>query len=603
MPATLAHELQLGPPRRRPPRAAPSRARGGRPRCRRRTRRRPRISTATRERRAGAEQALGRASCRSHGLGHGSRTKNASAVVLGRRQRRARVALAVDARGPAGGAGAGGDDQAGRGLALARARRRRARSAPTGGVRVPDEHLVEREQLLAVVERAPRPSCGAAARARPAATSAQQVGGSASGAWATSTPASARVRVEADHRLARRGTWRRWRPARPGPSTTTTSSGSNRKRSSSARCTAARRQSAGSPPSTARARRLAAQVALLDVLERAAALRRGRSAPARACRDARAARGTRSGARPGRARGIIAHAAQPLQQRGEQVGRDVRCSIEPGRPAPCSASASSTSARHRGLDLRALALGRAAARASTIVDVARPRASAATSRRRSSAACLGLRLRPRARRAPPRGARARSGSQLVLGDRPLLLDGERAAGERRLVGVCWIASRVGWLQRLLDLGASARPPPRARRRPRCPSSPSAGSPRQPGGDAVADRRDAAGEDRAHVELDELVDHELLGELGEQRRDLLERRLRPRPVREVDREVDAPRERRGSATRKVIAPWTVSSWKSARRTWNRNGSSRSSIGTSATAVWIGRNQNASPAPSRRSSPRR
>jgi len=55
---------------------------------------------------------------------------------------------------------------------------------------------------------------------------------------------------------------------------------------------------------------------------------------------------------------------------------------------------------------------------------------------------------------------------------------------------------------------------------------SAGSAAKPGGDVGADRRDAVGEDLAHVTLDQLVDHELLRELHHQPRELLERRLRP-----------------------------------------------------------------------------
>ena len=62
---------------------------------------------------------------------------------------------------------------------------------------------------------------------------------------------------------------------------------------------------------------------------------------------------------------------------------------------------------------------------------------------------------------------------------------------------------------------------------------------------VADRRDTAVQDRAHGRRwTQLVDDELLGELGEQAGDLLERRLRPAAVAKVDREVDAPGERRG-----------------------------------------------------------
>ena len=56
-----------------------------------------------------------------------------------------------------------------------------------------------------------------------------------------------------------------------------------------------------------------------------------------------------------------------------------------------------------------------------------------------------------------------------------------------------------------------------------------------------DRRDAVGEDLPHVALDELVDHELLGELHDEPGELLERRLRPAPGVQVDREVDPARD--------------------------------------------------------------
>jgi hypothetical protein len=50
------------------------------------------------------------------------------------------------------------------------------------------------------------------------------------------------------------------------------------------------------------------------------------------------------------------------------------------------------------------------------------------------------------------------------------------------------------------------------------------------------------EDRADVEPHELVDDELLGELGEQAGDLLERRLGPAARLEIEREVHAPGQR-------------------------------------------------------------
>ena len=104
---------------------------------------------------------------------------------------------------------------------------------------------------------------------------------------------------------------------------------------------------------------------------------------------------------------------------------------------------------------------------------------------------------------------------------------------------CWIASRVGWRSAFSrrEVGDADGDELDAQLRQR-------GLAEQPARDPVADRRDAAVQDRAHVELDELVDDELLGELGEQAGDLLERRLRPAARLEVEREVHAPGERGG-----------------------------------------------------------
>ncbi len=131
--------------------------------------------------------------------------------------------------------------------------------------------------------------------------------------------------------------------------------------------------------------------------------------------------------------------------------------------------------------------------------------------------------------------------ELVLGDRALLLDGHRAALEGRLVGALLdrLAGRLA--QRLLDLGAR-RDVGHADRDERDPELLEGGLGAQAALDPLADRRHARVQDRAHVELAELVDDELLGELAQQAGDLLERGLRPAARREVEREVHAPGER-------------------------------------------------------------
>ncbi len=102
---------------------------------------------------------------------------------------------------------------------------------------------------------------------------------------------------------------------------------------------------------------------------------------------------------------------------------------------------------------------------------------------------------------------------------------------------CWIASRVGWRSAFSSSAVGARSATRTATSS-MPSSCSAGSCARPC--AIRSRIGATPpcEDRAHVELDQLVDDELLGQLGEQPGDLLERGLRPAAGPEVEREVDA-----------------------------------------------------------------
>ena len=130
--------------------------------------------------------------------------------------------------------------------------------------------------------------------------------------------------------------------------------------------------------------------------------------------------------------------------------------------------------------------------------------------------------------------------ELVLGDRALVLDRGRAAGERRLVGAGLDLLARGLLQRLLDLGRRRHlghadgDELQAELLERRLLGQAAADPR-------ADRRDALGEDRAQLARGELVDDELLGELRQQAADLLERLRAPTAGLQVDGEVDPGRE--------------------------------------------------------------
>jgi hypothetical protein len=215
----------------------------------------------------------------------------------------------------------------------------------------------------------------------------------------------------------------------------------------------------------------------------------------------------------------------------------VRCSIAPIWPADLAQRECQQDLRaDLGLQLRPLALG-AQVRAFQRVDP------------------LGLRRgRDRLRRGRLAGPQALVGAlagdelllaageldavgELVLGDRALALDRERAALEGRLVGALLdrLARRLA--QRLLDVGArrDRRHPDGDHLEPELLERRLGG---QPGGDPRPDRRHAVGEDAPQLELDEVVDDELLGQLRQQPSDLLERRLRPAAAEEVDREVHA-----------------------------------------------------------------
>ena len=94
-----------------------------------------------------------------------------------------------------------------------------------------------------------------------------------------------------------------------------------------------------------------------------------------------------------------------------------------------------------------------------------------------------------------------------------------------------------------------------------------------------------------------VEGVLLGQLGEQAAELLQRRGAPEPVsgsmpKSMPGRRPAPGRRPGRST----VAWTVTSWKSSVRAWNSSGCSRSSTGISLSAAVSGRNQNAWPGPS-------
>ena len=194
--------------------AGPSAAPAGRPPGRRRTTTRPSDSRGQLQR-VGAVEAAGGQRDPGDGDGHASRTNQHSAGLAG--------------RGRCGGVGA----VAGRSRRTSRSRRCRCRRRRpedecrsgravrrgqqvagrlVGGV--PDVHLVEADQLLAVVEGGAAPWCGAATR---------PAGADRAAAPPTRRPVAdqhpgvaAGLRVDADRRAARRGTSPRWRPGRPG---------------------------------------------------------------------------------------------------------------------------------------------------------------------------------------------------------------------------------------------------------------------------------------------------------------------------------------------------------------------------------------------------
>ena len=106
---------------------------------------------------------------------------------------------------------------------------------------------------------------------------------------------------------------------------------------------------------------------------------------------------------------------------------------------------------------------------------------------------------------------------------------------------CWIASRVGWRSAFSTSALGATSATRTATSA-IPSSWRAGSARRPRSIRWRIGATPRVQDRAHVELAQLVDDELLGELAQQAGDLLERGLRPAARREVEREVHAPGER-------------------------------------------------------------
>ncbi len=285
--ATLAHELQLGGRDADLHAPAPVEleavALDAVAEHARRRRSSPTARSATRRRRASpsSSERAGR-----HALGHGSRTKNASSVVVRRRQRQPRVGARGGCSPPSRWRRCrwrrSGPRRTG---ARARSPTRRPCSGPTGGVAVPDEDLVEREQLLAVVEPRARPSCARWTRG---------AAGGDVGAGGRRSPAGGAGRAR--RRCAGSGL----RPITGWPVEVLGDVGDEpvlpehdddvlgleqeaievRRAAPSARAPVGgdRRRAPVARAATQRA------VAPLDLLERPAALRGGRSAPARACR-------------------------------------------------------------------------------------------------------------------------------------------------------------------------------------------------------------------------------------------------------------------------------------------------------------------------------
>ena len=233
---------------------------------------------------------------------------------------------------------------------------------------------------------------------------------------------------------------------------------------------------------------------------------RGRTAPARACRDARAARGTPSAARRARSAGAGSSAFSRPSSGREHVGRhrqvldlaEVRGQL-PHRQREQHVG------RHRGVDPRPLGVDAAAARPATSSIVAALRVAAI-----AVALVGGLGVDQRGRDlllGPLALVRALAPDelllaarelypvvQLVLGDRPLVLDRQRAAAGMSPGRRSAESPRASAAVALSPSRLVGRPRPRGRRRPAIPRSLQRRLGREPRRDVVADRRDAVSED-------------------------------------------------------------------------------------------------------------
>jgi hypothetical protein len=126
--------------------------------------------------------------------------------------------------------------------------------------------------------------------------------------------------------------------------------------------------------------------------------------------------------------------------------------------------------------------------------------------------------------------------ELVLGDRPLALDGQRTAFVRRPIGFLLHALTGLGLQRPLDVGVG----PDGDHADIGHRQAALGEPGVVGQrrrDAVSHRRDAVGQRLGHPHAGQLVERRLLGQLGEQAAERLQRPGVPAAGLRCDPEVD------------------------------------------------------------------
>jgi hypothetical protein len=198
------------------------------------------------------------------------------------------------------------------------------------------------------------------------------------------------------------------------------------------------------------------------------------------------------------------------------------------------------------------------------------------------------------RRATSRAARARSGLELVLRDRALLLNRRCPPLERRTVGGRLDAFELGRLERALELG---RRPQRehVHRHERHAEILEPAVAREAGREPALDLLDALGDERRERRRREVAQTWPCAVCVRSPASCSSGVPTWRPLSRSIVKSSLAASVSGSETRYVTAPCTAMSWKSDERPWNRNCSSRSSIGTSTAAADSDRNQNASPGP--------